>query len=263
MSTARAMSDERAEREPRDEHCDLLRGRESVSKVWPARMLRTGAPGRASAGVTTRRLAGLLPLRHPRYRPSARGSHGVVTRSRVRRRCAGPQPGARQFPAGNRGGAGDPLHSTHGRRHDPARVRRRGAPGRRATRPDRAMTELRGGVAIVTGAAAGSGRAIAERRRRGRGRRRGRCRRARRRGYRRAGRRSRWHGPVRPCRHARPLGHRGARRRRGRAARARQQRGGGGHIAPHFPDATPADWGAALDLNLAARCAPPSSRSRR
>jgi len=26
--------------------------------------------------------------------------------------------------------------------------------------------------------------------------------------------------------------------------------GGGGHVAPHFPDAAPADWGAALDLNL-------------
>ncbi len=42
--------DERAEREPRDEHCDLLRGRESVSKVWPARMLRAGAPGRVRPG---------------------------------------------------------------------------------------------------------------------------------------------------------------------------------------------------------------------
>jgi NAD(P)-dependent dehydrogenase (short-subunit alcohol dehydrogenase family) len=26
--------------------------------------------------------------------------------------------------------------------------------------------------------------------------------------------------------------------------------GGGGHVAPHFPDATPAQWGATLDLNL-------------
>ena len=26
--------------------------------------------------------------------------------------------------------------------------------------------------------------------------------------------------------------------------------GGGGHVEPHFPDATPADWGATLDLNL-------------
>jgi NAD(P)-dependent dehydrogenase (short-subunit alcohol dehydrogenase family) len=26
--------------------------------------------------------------------------------------------------------------------------------------------------------------------------------------------------------------------------------GGGGHIEPHFPDATPAQWGATLDLNL-------------
>jgi NAD(P)-dependent dehydrogenase (short-subunit alcohol dehydrogenase family) len=26
--------------------------------------------------------------------------------------------------------------------------------------------------------------------------------------------------------------------------------GGGGHIPPHFPDATPAQWGATLDLNL-------------
>jgi NAD(P)-dependent dehydrogenase (short-subunit alcohol dehydrogenase family) len=26
--------------------------------------------------------------------------------------------------------------------------------------------------------------------------------------------------------------------------------GGGGHIPPHFPDATPAQWGALLDLNL-------------
>jgi NAD(P)-dependent dehydrogenase (short-subunit alcohol dehydrogenase family) len=28
--------------------------------------------------------------------------------------------------------------------------------------------------------------------------------------------------------------------------------GGGGHIPPHFPDATPAQWGAVLDLNLKA-----------
>jgi NAD(P)-dependent dehydrogenase (short-subunit alcohol dehydrogenase family) len=28
--------------------------------------------------------------------------------------------------------------------------------------------------------------------------------------------------------------------------------GGGGHIPPHFPDATPAQWGALLDLNLKA-----------
>jgi NAD(P)-dependent dehydrogenase (short-subunit alcohol dehydrogenase family) len=28
--------------------------------------------------------------------------------------------------------------------------------------------------------------------------------------------------------------------------------GGGGHIPPHFPDATPAEWGATLDLNLKA-----------
>jgi NAD(P)-dependent dehydrogenase (short-subunit alcohol dehydrogenase family) len=28
--------------------------------------------------------------------------------------------------------------------------------------------------------------------------------------------------------------------------------GGGGHIPPHFPDATPAQWGATLDLNLRA-----------
>jgi NAD(P)-dependent dehydrogenase (short-subunit alcohol dehydrogenase family) len=28
--------------------------------------------------------------------------------------------------------------------------------------------------------------------------------------------------------------------------------GGGGHIPPHFPDATPAQWGATLDLNLKA-----------
>jgi NAD(P)-dependent dehydrogenase (short-subunit alcohol dehydrogenase family) len=28
--------------------------------------------------------------------------------------------------------------------------------------------------------------------------------------------------------------------------------GGGGHIPPHFPDATPAQWGATLDLNLGA-----------
>jgi NAD(P)-dependent dehydrogenase (short-subunit alcohol dehydrogenase family) len=28
--------------------------------------------------------------------------------------------------------------------------------------------------------------------------------------------------------------------------------GGGGHIAPHFPDASPAQWGAILDLNLRA-----------
>jgi NAD(P)-dependent dehydrogenase (short-subunit alcohol dehydrogenase family) len=26
--------------------------------------------------------------------------------------------------------------------------------------------------------------------------------------------------------------------------------GGGGHVEPHFPDADPADWGATLDLNL-------------
>src|SRR5215217_716611 len=26
--------------------------------------------------------------------------------------------------------------------------------------------------------------------------------------------------------------------------------GGGGHIPPHFPDATPTQWGALLDLNL-------------
>jgi NAD(P)-dependent dehydrogenase (short-subunit alcohol dehydrogenase family) len=26
--------------------------------------------------------------------------------------------------------------------------------------------------------------------------------------------------------------------------------GGGGHVAPHFPDASPAQWGATLDLNL-------------
>jgi NAD(P)-dependent dehydrogenase (short-subunit alcohol dehydrogenase family) len=26
--------------------------------------------------------------------------------------------------------------------------------------------------------------------------------------------------------------------------------GGGGHVPPHFPDATPAQWGATLDLNL-------------
>src|SRR4051812_27573379 len=26
--------------------------------------------------------------------------------------------------------------------------------------------------------------------------------------------------------------------------------GGGGHVPPHFPDAAPADWGATLDLNL-------------
>ena len=26
--------------------------------------------------------------------------------------------------------------------------------------------------------------------------------------------------------------------------------GGGGHIEPHFPDATPAQWGSTLDLNL-------------
>jgi NAD(P)-dependent dehydrogenase (short-subunit alcohol dehydrogenase family) len=26
--------------------------------------------------------------------------------------------------------------------------------------------------------------------------------------------------------------------------------GGGGHVAPHFPDASPAEWGATLDLNL-------------
>ena len=26
--------------------------------------------------------------------------------------------------------------------------------------------------------------------------------------------------------------------------------GGGGHVAPHFPDAAPEDWGATLDLNL-------------
>ena len=36
----------------RDEHCDLLRGRESVSKVWPAGMLRTGAPGPGATVVT-------------------------------------------------------------------------------------------------------------------------------------------------------------------------------------------------------------------
>ncbi|HYI20600.1 MAG TPA: SDR family NAD(P)-dependent oxidoreductase [Solirubrobacteraceae bacterium] len=28
--------------------------------------------------------------------------------------------------------------------------------------------------------------------------------------------------------------------------------GGGGHVPPHFPDATPAQWGATLDLNLRA-----------
>ena len=28
--------------------------------------------------------------------------------------------------------------------------------------------------------------------------------------------------------------------------------GGGGHIPPHFPDASPAQWGATLDLNLRA-----------
>jgi NAD(P)-dependent dehydrogenase (short-subunit alcohol dehydrogenase family) len=43
--------------------------------------------------------------------------------------------------------------------------------------------------------------------------------------------------------------------------------GGGGHIPPHFPDATPAQWGALLDLNLrgpmlATQLAIPAMQSR-
>ena len=195
------------------------------------RSRRFGPPGcsgparRAdSAGVTTRRLAGLLPLRHPRYRPPARGSHRVLTRSRsgVDALVAA---WSTAIPGGNRGGAGDPLTArmaddvtrpafgdeTHRPARDPPRSRDDGAPRRRRDRHRRGGRERPGDRRAA--------------RRRGRGRRRGRCRRARRRGDRRADRRSRWHGPVRPCRHARPRGRRGARRRRGRAARARQQRG--------------------------------------
>src|SRR3954468_22444691 len=143
--------------------------------------------------MTTRRLTGLLPLRHPGYRHGARVPHRVATRYHCR-----DGPRRRQRDRHRRGG-----------RHRPG--------DRRAPR--------------------GRGRACRRRRRR----------RARGRGDRRADRRRRARvvrtDMLVPADVEALIESAGS-------LRVLVNNAGGWLGSPHFPDATPAQWGATLDLNL-------------